>query len=60
LSWFVAMIYSRGGREIETTMVTHEMQRFLDRFMPPEDNSVGLRVGYTSTTFIVSAKNTCE
>jgi hypothetical protein len=31
--------YSRGGHEIEKTIITQETQEFLDRFNPPEDNS---------------------
>jgi hypothetical protein len=30
------IILSRGSREIERSMVTHETQGFLDRFRPPE------------------------
>jgi hypothetical protein len=30
------IILSRGGHEIERSMVTHETQGFLDRFRPPE------------------------
>jgi hypothetical protein len=35
LSWFVIIIESRDGHDIERSMVTQETQGFLDRFRPP-------------------------
>jgi hypothetical protein len=35
LSWFMTMIYYRGGCEIERTLITQETQWFLDRSLRP-------------------------